>query len=84
MLNDVRPDEQKQLLEFKAKKRTAPAAPANNSQAGQDTAMTDAGAVGLGAGGALAAAGVLNAVDEDDDGEEAPVPDAFDVDEEEE
>lgn len=39
----------------------------------------------LGTGGALAAAGVLNAVDEDDDdGEEAPVPDAFDVDEEEE
>lgn len=32
-------------------------------------------------GGASAAAGVLTAVDEDEDGEEAPVPDEFEVDE---
>lgn len=42
--------------------------------------MADIGAA-LG-GGAAAAAGVLNAVDEDDEGgEEAPVPEEFEVDE---
>lgn len=35
-----------------------------------------------GATGAAAAAGVLTAVDEDEDGEEAPLPDEFEVDEE--
>lgn len=33
--------------------------------------------------GAVAGAGVLNAVDEDDDGEEAALPDEFEVDEDE-
>lgn len=36
-----------------------------------------------GFGGAAAAAGVLNAVDEDDDANEAPVPDPFDVEDDE-
>lgn len=39
----------------------------------------------MGAGGAAAAAGVLTAVDEDEEGgEEAPVPEAFEVDEDDE
>lgn len=37
--------------------------------------------LGSNTGGASAAAGVLNAVDEDEVGEEAPVPDEFEVDE---
>ena len=53
---------------------------ANGTSAG-DTEMADV-SVPEAAGGAAAAAGVLTAVDEDDEGgEEAPVPDEFEVDE---
>lgn len=45
---------------------------------GFEAALASAGLTGAAAG-----AGVLTAVDEDDDGEEAPVPDAFQVDEDE-
>ena len=63
-----------------------PAARPGASQAGasNDTTMRDvASGFTFGSGGALAAAGVLNAVDEEEDGEEAPVPDAFDVEDDE-
>lgn len=91
-MEDTRPDEPKSLLELKAKKKTAASAPAPGagpSTHAEDTAM---GGFGTGAltnvlggalGGAAAAAGVLTAVDEDDDGEEAPVPDEFEVEEDE-
>lgn len=86
---DTKPEEEKSLLELKAKKKTAPPAPqpttsaaANGASAG-DTNMTDAAAPVAGSG-AAAAVGVLTAVDEDDEGgEEAPVPDEFEVEEDE-
>lgn len=79
---------------MKARKKNTPSAPTPGQQLGGaggnsifDSAMSDAAPVtpgGFGAGaGAAAAAGVLNAVDEDDEGgEEAPVPDEFEVDDE--
>ncbi|EME87497.1 uncharacterized protein MYCFIDRAFT_212910 [Pseudocercospora fijiensis CIRAD86] len=83
LLNDTQPSEAKTLLELKARKKTASAAPAPGAPAtsSNDTAMEDLGVPAF--GGAAAAAGVLTAVDEDDDGEEAPVPDEFEVDEDE-
>ena len=83
LLFDSQPDEEKSLLELKAKKKTAPPgpAPATNGAAAGDTNMADAAPAGS---GAAAAAGVLNAVDEDEEGgEEAPVPDEFEVEDEE-
>ncbi|KAF2721807.1 26S proteasome regulatory complex, non-ATPase subcomplex, Rpn2/Psmd1 subunit [Polychaeton citri CBS 116435] len=85
LVDDTNPDESRTLIEMKAKKRTAPPAPtpglpANANPLAGDVGMSDLVAA---AGGAAAAAGVLNAVDEDDeDGEEAPVPDDFEVDSE--
>lgn len=86
LLFDNQPDEPKSLLELKAKKKTAPPAPTPGAPArGADTDMSDvnSNAAVLGVGGAAAAAGVLNAVDEDEEGgEEAPCPDEFEVDDE--
>jgi 26S proteasome regulatory subunit N2 len=76
LLFDSTPDEEKSLLELKAKKKTSPPVIPTSStaaDAADDTEM-------VGAGGASAAAGVLTAVDEDvEGGEEAEVPEAFDV-----
>ncbi|QIW98085.1 hypothetical protein AMS68_003603 [Peltaster fructicola] len=86
VMTDSKPGEPKDLIELKARKKVAPPAPMGGAQSGasRDTAMRDADVSAMfGSGGAQAAAGVLNAVDEDDDGEEAPVPDAFDVEDEE-
>ncbi|CZT18509.1 probable 26S proteasome regulatory complex, subunit RPN2/PSMD1 [Ramularia collo-cygni] len=82
LLEDTRPNEAKDLLELKARKKTAAAAPAPGAgpaQSARDVTMEDF--LEGNTGGASAAAGVLNAVDEDEDGEEAPVPDEFEVDE---
>ncbi|KAK4900683.1 proteasome regulatory particle base subunit [Elasticomyces elasticus] len=88
LLEDTQYGESKQLLEMKARKKTAPPAPApgqttGNGSTTRDTDMADAGAVSA-AGGAAAAAGVLTAIDEDEEGaQEAPVPDEFEVSEDE-
>lgn len=81
LLHDTRPSEPKSLLELKARKKTPPAATTTvGTQAATDSALSD---LGFGtAAGAAAAAGVLTAVDEDDDDEEAPVPNDFELDEE--
>lgn len=87
VMTDSKPGETKSLIELKARKTVASPAPMTAAQAGAstDTVMRDAGLSALlGSGGALAGAGVLNAVDEDEDGEEAPVPNPFDVEDEEE
>jgi 26S proteasome regulatory subunit N2 len=85
LLHDTQPDEPKSLLELKAKKKTVVTAPTpgahDQNQAAEDDAMDGIDAHRL--AGATLAAGVLNAVDEDEDGEEAPVPDEFEVDEDE-
>lgn len=86
LLNDTKPDEDKELLELKAKKKTTPSAPAPGQPlgGGADTTMAEPFTPAR-AGGAAAAAGVLNAVDEDEEGgEEAPVPDEFEVEEDDE
>jgi 26S proteasome regulatory subunit N2 len=99
LLEDTTPSEEKSLLELKARKKATASAPTPGQQLGGgrggersafDSALSDfmpvtPGGVGAGAGGAAAAAGVLNAVDEDvEGGEEAPVPDEFEVESEEE
>lgn len=95
LLEDTTPNEEKSLLELKARKKTTVSAPTPGQQLGggdrNDFASAMSGFApvtpgGFGAGsGAAAAAGVLNAVDEDDEGgEEAPVPDEFEVESEEE
>ena len=98
LLEDTAPSEEKSLLELKARKKATASAPTPGQQLGGsrgdrggfESALSDfmpvtPGGVGAGAGGAAAAAGVLNAVDEDDEGgEEAPVPDEFEVESEEE
>lgn len=84
LLTDTRPSEPKSLLELKVKK-TAPApTPGAPGQSLSDRindayASRDAHAASRGErSGAAEAAGVLTAVDEDDDdGEEAAVPDEF-------
>ena len=87
LLFDEDPDEPKSLVELKAKKRTAPPAPApaasgTNGLSIGNSGLTDATAP---LSGAAAAAGVLTAVDEDEEGaEEAPVPDEFEVDDDDE
>ncbi|KAK0903214.1 proteasome regulatory particle base subunit [Friedmanniomyces endolithicus] len=89
LLEDTQPGESKQLLEMKARKRTAPPAPTprqttGSAGAARDTDMADASAVPAGAAGAAAAAGVLTAIDEDEEGaQEAPVPEEFEVSEDE-
>ena len=85
LLFDEDPDEPKSLLELK--KKTAPPAPAPTAAANGASLPVDSDLANVAAplGGAAAAAGVLTAVDEDEEGgEEAPVPDAFEVDDEEE
>jgi len=98
LLEDTTPSEEKSLLELKARKKATASAPTPGQQLGGgrgersafESALSDfmpvtPGGVGAGAGGAAAAAGVLNAVDEDvEGGEEAPVPDEFEVESEEE
>ncbi|KAK3674975.1 proteasome regulatory particle base subunit [Recurvomyces mirabilis] len=95
LLEDTTPEESKSLLELKARKKTTKpaAAPGMPGSAGNDSEMPDALrdlgltglGVGAGAGGAAAAAGVLTAIDEDEEGaEEAPVPDEFEVESDEE
>ena len=97
LLEDTTPNEEKSLLELKARKKTTVSAPTPGQQLGGNGDRSDfasamsgfapvtPGGFGAGSGGAAAAAGVLNAVDEDDEGgEEAPVPDEFEVESEEE
>jgi len=94
LLEDTTPNEEKSLLELKARKKATVSAPTPGQQLGGNDRSDFASAMsgfapvtpsGFGAGGAAAAAGVLNAVDEDDEGgEEAPVPDEFEVESEEE
>ncbi|KAI6827202.1 26S proteasome regulatory complex, non-ATPase subcomplex, Rpn2/Psmd1 subunit [Hortaea werneckii] len=96
LLHDTAPDQPKELLELKAKKKTTPSAPTPGqplggaAASGADTMMQDSSAfaagAGAGVGGAAAAAGVLNAVDEDedDDGEDAPLPEEFEIEDEDE
>ncbi|KAL2870248.1 proteasome regulatory particle base subunit RPN2 [Aspergillus lucknowensis] len=86
---DKTPDEPREIIELKASKETKQAATApENLQDRLQAIMTGAGlhtparSTGLAesttTSGATAAAGVLTAVDEDEDGEEeAPVPDEF-------
>ena len=88
LLHDTKSSDSKTLMELKSKKKaptaaapvpgqTLPQTPAR--QTAQDTAMEDV-EQDLSRGGASAAAGVLNAVDEDvEGGEEAEVPDEFEV-----
>lgn len=79
LLTDTRPDEPHDLLELKARKKATPSAP---QPGGSGRPQTPGGVGEMRETGAAAAAGVLTAVDEDE-GEEAPVPEAFDVDEDE-
>lgn len=77
LLHDTQPDDEKTLLELKVKK--APAQPAPGAGPSAVGPVTPDAHMGEEATGAAAGAGVLTAVDEDDeDGEEAPVPDEFD------
>lgn len=87
LVHDTQPDEPKSLLELKAKKKPATAAAPVPGQPQTPQQNRDANdmEVDESAAGARAAAGVLNAVDEDDEGgEEAEVPDEFEVEDEEE
>ncbi|WPG97257.1 26S proteasome regulatory subunit rpn2 [Acrodontium crateriforme] len=87
LLHDTQSSEPKTLLELKAKKKTAQpvTGPGNAAGAKARASTADSQMADLFpslAGGAAAAAGVLTALDEDEDGDEAPVPDEFEVDEE--
>jgi 26S proteasome regulatory subunit N2 len=87
---DTQPESEREIIELKVTKvetKPAPAAQAQSSQAQSSQAQaaglaapqTPAQGVSMGAGGAAAAAGVLTAIDEDEEGaEEAPVPEEFD------
>ncbi|KAJ5222453.1 uncharacterized protein N7469_008693 [Penicillium citrinum] len=93
---DKQPDEPREVVELKASKETRqPAHPTETLQdrlqaaigtaALQTPQRADARAALSGLGGASAAAGVLTAVDEDDEGvEDAPLPDEFAYESEEE
>lgn len=86
LIDDTMRGEPKTLVELKAKKKTTQSAPAPGSASSAvDRVMAEDVRAGVGGafGGATAAAGVLTAVDEDEDGEEAPVPDEFEVDDDE-
>lgn len=82
---DNEPDVEREIIELSVSKvevKQAPVGPTTGGTDGQ-VPMTPVGRsigeVGLGMGGAAAAAGVLTAVDEDEEGgEEAPVPEEFD------
>ncbi|KAL3473448.1 armadillo-type protein [Aspergillus californicus] len=85
---DQNPDESRETIELKASKEAKQPAPtADNLQDRLQAAMSGAGlqtpqrgsaaAESTSTSGATAAVGVLTAVDEDEDGEEAPVPDEF-------
>ncbi|KAL4796797.1 armadillo-type protein [Aspergillus venezuelensis] len=86
---DTKPDEPREVIELKAStKETKPAAtPADPTQALQDRLQEEFRDIDpslqtpqrdpFSTLGAAAAAGVLTAMDEDEDGEEAPVPDEF-------
>lgn len=88
VLEDTQPSEAKQLLELKAKKkRTAPAVSAPGALSGSAGGAEPSTPVRIPRdaemSGTEAAAGVLTAVDEDGEGvEEAPCPDAFEVEDE--
>lgn len=90
MVLDKTPEEPRETIEMKASKEVKQ--PAATAETLQDRLQAAIGATGPetpqrlvrgldleGATGAAAAAGVLTAVDEDDDegGEDAPVPDEF-------
>jgi 26S proteasome regulatory subunit N2 len=80
MLTDTKPSEPKTLLELKVKQvTTAPAAaPETLEDRVNDAYRERDGDAALGAGGAAAAAGVLTAVDEDEEGgEDAELPGGF-------
>ncbi|KAK5129989.1 hypothetical protein LTR08_002582 [Meristemomyces frigidus] len=82
LLDDTQPDEPKALLELKAKKKTTVSAAVPGQQPPSAGDAEPATPAPRGGGGAAAAAGVLTAVDEDEEGgEEAPVPEEFEVDE---
>ncbi|KAI9371960.1 armadillo-type protein [Aspergillus egyptiacus] len=85
---DQKPDEPREVIELKASKEVKQPAPTTDPL--QDRLQAVMGAAGLQTPqrataaqepastlGAAAAAGVLTAVDEDEDGEEAPVPEEF-------
>ncbi|KAL2797885.1 armadillo-type protein [Aspergillus keveii] len=85
---DNKPEEPRETIELKASKETRqPVAPPENLQERIQAAISGAGlqtpprstgfAESTTTSGATAAAGVLTAVDEDEDGEEAPVPEEF-------
>lgn len=81
---DTEPESEREIIELKATKVETKPAPAQG-QASQAQAsdslppQTPAQGATTGAGGAAAAAGVLTAVDEDEEGaEEAPLPEEFD------
>ena len=77
MLEDTQPEESKSLMELKSKKK-APQAAA--PVPGQQPPVTPARQTDTQMGGTDAAAAVLNAVDEDvEGGEEAELPDEFEV-----
>ena len=84
LLFDSQSSDEKSLLELKVPKKITHPARAANGAAADDTNMADAAGAATAAGGAAVAAGVLTAVDEDEEGgEEAPVPDEFEVEDEE-
>ena len=84
---DTQPEADREVIELKASKVEAKPAPAEPTSAGAATGQTLQDRINealtrqtpIAAGGAAAAAGVLTAVDEDEEGtEEAPVPEEFD------
>lgn len=81
-MTDTTPSEPKALLELKARKNTKPAAAPETLQDRVTAAFNQQDAAGgrtQEGGGAAEAVGVLTAVDEDEEGgEEAPVPNEFD------
>jgi 26S proteasome regulatory subunit N2 len=82
---DKNPEESRETIELKASKEARQ--PAATGETLQDRLQSAIGGAALqtperggpepGAEGATAAAGVLTAVDEDEDGEDAPVPEEF-------
>lgn len=80
LLEDTQPEESKSLMELKSKKKPPPAAAPVPGQQPPGAPSTPARQTDTQLGGTEAAAAVLNAVDEDvEGGEEAEVPDEFEV-----
>lgn len=78
LLTDNKPSQPKTLMELKARKIVKAAAAPETLQDRVNAAYTQRDAAAVAAGGAAAAVGVLNAVDEDSEGaEEAEVPREF-------